>query len=88
MDCRDGYFHIKVKEKDREKTAFSTGKGLYEYTCLPFGCTYAPSFYQRVMTNLLKEFNQFCTCYLDDVVIIGDNFDNHKENVSKVLEKF
>ncbi|UYV66666.1 K02A2.6-like [Cordylochernes scorpioides] len=37
MDLRSGYWQIEVDKKDKEKTAFITPDGLYEFRVMPFG---------------------------------------------------
>ncbi len=43
IDLASGYWQIKVADKDRVKTAFSSHLGLYEFLCMPFGLTGAPA---------------------------------------------
>ena len=37
LDLISGYWQVEVKPEDREKTAFTTSEGLYEFNVLPFG---------------------------------------------------
>ena len=37
LDLASGYWKVEVEEKDRPKTAFTTGSGLYQFTVMPFG---------------------------------------------------
>ncbi|GBL59736.1 Transposon Ty3-I Gag-Pol polyprotein [Araneus ventricosus] len=37
MDLSSGYWQIEVNEPDREKMAFITPEGLYEFNVMPFG---------------------------------------------------
>ena len=37
LDLTKGYWQVPVKESDREKTAFSCHRGLYEFNTMPFG---------------------------------------------------
>ena len=39
IDLRSEYHHLKIREKDIPKTAFTTRYGLYEYTAMSFGST-------------------------------------------------
>ena len=43
LDLLRGYWQIDLAEKDREKTAFATPDGLYQFRKLSFGLTNAPA---------------------------------------------
>ena len=47
------YWQVEVKPEDREKTAFVTSEGLYEFNVLPFGLCNRPAIFQRLMNVLL-----------------------------------
>ncbi|KAM7314715.1 reverse transcriptase family protein [Ixodes scapularis] len=71
MDLKSGYWQIEVDERDREKTAFVTPDGLYEFKVMPFGLCTAPATFQRVMDTVLAGLKwQSCLVYLDDVVVL------------------
>ncbi len=36
-DLKSGYWHVKVSPPDLEKTAFTTGSALWQFTVMPFG---------------------------------------------------
>ena len=47
-----------------------------------------PHLHQRFVNVNLREFlDVFCVCYLDDILIDSDNFQNHRKQVNAVLEK-
>ncbi|KAM7287740.1 retrovirus-related Pol polyprotein from transposon 17.6 [Ixodes scapularis] len=65
MDLKSGYWQIEVDERDREKTAFVTPDGLYEFKVMPFGLCTAPATFQRVMDTVLAGLKwQSCLVYL------------------------
>lgn len=73
---------------DRAKTAFSTTQGHFEFTRMPFGLKNAPATFQRAMNNILSNYiGSICYVYLDDIIIIGHNLEDHLNNVCKVLER-
>ncbi|UYV83057.1 K02A2.6-like [Cordylochernes scorpioides] len=86
MDMRSGYWQIEVDDKDREKTAFITPDGLYEFNVMPFGLCNAPATFERMIDNVLRGLKwDMCLCYLDDIVIYGSTFKEHLTRLYKVL---
>jgi hypothetical protein len=72
-----------------EKTAFSTGQGLWQFTVMPFGLCNTLATFDRLMETLLQVlmYNS-CLVYLDDMIIIGRMFQQHWLNLQKVFERF
>ena len=55
---------------------------------MPFGFTGGPASWQWFINDLLWEYlNDFCTAYLDDILIYSMNLKDHKQHVRKVLTK-
>lgn len=87
IDLRSGYWQIPVHSMDKEKTAFVTPDGLYEFNVMPFGLCNAPATFERFMDTILRGLKwNICMCYLDDVVIFGRTFSEHNERVELVLK--
>ncbi|KAL5592940.1 uncharacterized protein BROUX77_002577 [Berkeleyomyces rouxiae] len=89
VDVRAAFHKIRVKEGDEWKTAFRTRFGLYEWLVTPFGLTGAPATFQRYINSTLREhLDDFCSAYLDDVLIYTDGSrKEHMEKVELVLKK-
>ena len=69
-------------------TTFRTRYGSYKCKVLPFGLTNGPATYQRYMNDVLFDYlDDFCTAYLDDIMIYSDNELEHEIHVKKVLER-
>lgn len=86
MDLKSGYWQIEIDERDREKTAFITPDGLFEFKVMPFGLCSAPATFQRVMDTVLAGLKwQTCLVYLDDVVVFAATFDEHMRRLRAVL---
>ncbi|UYV73982.1 K02A2.6-like [Cordylochernes scorpioides] len=86
MDLQSGYWQIDVEESDREKTAFITPDGLYEFKVMPFGLCNAPATFERMIDNLLKGLKwTICLCYLDDIIVFSGGFEEHLRRLQLVL---
>ena len=54
LDFLTGFYQIMLDEASKEKTAFVTQTGLYEFNVMGMGLTNAPATFQRLMTQLLR----------------------------------
>ena len=88
LDLLSGYWQVEVDEKDREKTAFITYEGLFEFNKMPFGLCNAPATFQRLMDLILAGLQWTnCLVYLDDILIIGKTFTEHLKNLELVFNR-
>ena len=88
LDLKAGYWQVGIHEKDKEKTAFSTGSGLYQFNVMPFGLCNAPATFERLMDLVLRGFTwKTCLVYLDDVMVVGRNFEEHLKNLKDVFSR-
>ena len=86
LDLISGYWQVKVADEDKEKTAFCTPDGFFEFNVMPFGMSNAPATFQRLMDVVLSGL-QWSTClvYIDDLVIRGKTFEEHLQYLKEVL---
>lgn len=88
LDIESGFHHILLREQDREKTAFSTNTGKFEFNRLPFGLKNAPSIFQSTINNILEELiGGICHVYIDDVLIFSETKEQHMKDIQRVIEK-
>lgn len=87
LDLASGFHQIEVDGKDIQKTAFNVEHGHYEFLRMPFGLRNAPSTFQRVMDNILREYiGKICLVYMDDIIVFSTSLQEHMENLSKIFE--
>ena len=88
LDLRSGYWQVEMDPTDREKTAFCTPEGLFEFNMMPFGLCNAPATFQRLMNSVLAGLHwKSCLVYIDDIVVVGKSIDEHLLNLQQVLEQ-
>ena len=89
LDLRAGYWQLSVAPEDREKTAFVTPDGLWEFIRLPFGVSGGPATFQRAIEIILSGLTYHtCLCYFDDIIIPSDSIQQQCERLSIVLSRF
>ena len=70
---------------DREKTAFVTHRGLYEFTVMPFGLASAPGIFTQLISKVLEGYESFSTSYIDDVLVFSETLEDHLEHLQAVF---
>ena len=86
LDLASGYHQIELNESDRQKTAFSTQFGHYEFLRMPFGLNTAPATFQRAMDNILRGLQGIhCLVYLDDIIVYSTSLQEHIQNYEQFL---
>eukprot|EP00731_Ephydatia_muelleri_P020689 Em0013g416a len=88
LDLASGYWQVEIEEDDKEKTAFSTEKGHFEFNVMPFGLTNAPATFQRLMECILAGLTgEQCLIYIDDIIVFSASFPEHLERLTNVFLK-
>lgn len=87
LDLASGFHQIEVNERDIQKTAFNVDSGHYEFVRMPFGLKNAPSTFQRVMDNILREhIGKRCLVYMDDIIVFSTSLQEQIQNLKSVFE--
>lgn len=86
LDLKSGFHQIPLTEDSKNYTTFSTRAGSFRYTVLPFGLKVAPSAFVRMINTAFSSLPyKVCFTYLDDIIILGQNEQEHIENIEKVF---
>lgn len=87
LDLASGYYQIPIADCSREKTAFVTPQGQYEYNRMPFGLVNAPSVFQRTMNKIIQNSpaSSYALVYMDDILIPAKSFDEGMIRLEEVL---
>ena len=72
----------------KDKTAFISHSGLYEFNVLSFGLTNAPPNFQRLMNKVLHGLDwKICLIYIDDIIIFSSTFQEHLHHLALVFSR-
>ena len=86
LDLASGYWQVEVEEQDKEKTAFFTPKGHFEFNVIPFGLTNTPATFQQLMECVLATLtDEQCLIYPDDIVVFSKTFQEHLQILANVF---
>lgn len=88
LDINSAFWSIPLRVQDRAKTAFVTQEGHFQWTCLPFGLKTAPAIFQRILNNIIRKYklSDFAVSFIDDILIFSQNFTQHIQHLSRLLE--
>ena len=88
LDLTSGYWQVEVAPEDREKTAFVTPYGLFQFRVMPFGLTNAPANFQRLMERVLAGLHwTTCLIYLDDILIFSATVQQHFTRLREIFDR-
>lgn len=86
IDLKSAYWQIPMEESPICKTAFSTQKGHYEFTRIPFGLSFAAFTFQTRADEVLREVVHICKAYLDALLCHGRTFEECCQRPHQVLK--
>lgn len=89
LDMKSAYWQVELEDSSKQYTAFTVpGRGLFQFTRLPFGLHNAPATFQRLIDTILgPELSPYVFCYLDDIICVSPDFDTHLETLQKVFDR-
>ncbi|CAC5395633.1 unnamed protein product [Mytilus coruscus] len=88
IDLSSGFFQMPISPDSQRYTAFNTCYGTYQFLRLPMGLSSSPGSFQLLMDKVLHglTFNS-CLCYLDDVLITSETFEQHLSDLHEVFNR-
>ncbi|XP_037827126.1 uncharacterized protein LOC119615120, partial [Lucilia sericata] len=90
LDLKDAYWQIALDDKSKPLTAFTVpGRPLYQFVVMPFGLCNAPQTMCRLMDEIIPpDLRQCVFGYLDDLVIVSEDFETHLEVLVRIASQF
>lgn len=88
MDLYGGFQQFEVEEKDREKLAFTTPSGQYQFKRAPMGVANMPSLFSRAMNTVFAGMLWVhLILYIDDLLVYSATCEEHFTHVEEVLAR-
>jgi hypothetical protein len=89
LDLMSGLWQVRVRNQPIHQTAFQALDVLTEWIAMPFGVCNAPTTFQGMMNDILRDFlHKFVTVFLDDVCVFSRTLEQHMEHLRLVLQRF
>ncbi|CAG2224221.1 unnamed protein product [Mytilus edulis] len=87
-DMRQGFWQLELDEQSKEKTAFMTHRGQYEFNRLPYGLANSPATFNMIMNEVIRDLNwKSALVYVDDILIYSKNFEEHLCHLAALFDK-
>ena len=86
MDLKQAYQQMCAAPDSQHYLMINTNKGLFTFNRMPFGICSAPGIWQQTMDNLLSGIPGVI-CYLDDILVVGENEEQHEQRLLTVLRQ-
>lgn len=89
VDLSSGFFQMKIHPDSSKYTSFNTCYGTFKFQRLPMGLSSSPNSFQLLMDKVLRGLTfRSCLCYLDDVLICSETFDEHVTDLGEIFDRF
>ena len=81
------HLQLHVDKPSRSLLTINMHKGLYMYMYnhMPFGITFAPAIFQKIMDTVLRGIPAV-TCYIDDILVCTTDKETHLNTIQEVLK--
>ena len=86
IDLAKGYYQISMSSNDKEKTAFTTPMGQFQFKVMPFGLKTAGAVFSRIMRKVIEPLPKCVSNFVDDILVATHTWEEHVR-VLKLLFK-
>ena len=85
IDLTKGFWQIPLTEQSKEKSAFITPFGHYQFTVMPFGMINSSASFVRLMKRVLLNCEDFADAFIDDIIIFSETWLDHLKHIRNIL---
>ena len=87
IDLIRGYWQVPLTKECREKSAFVTTYGLFQFNVMPFGLKGAPATFQRLIDRVIRGLGDRTAGYFDDLIIFSKTWEENLEHLQEVFNR-
>ena len=89
IDMSSGFFQMTLSPDSSKYTAFNTCYGTFKFLRVPMGLHTSPNSFQLLMDKILRGLTfRSCLCYLDDVLIFSETYEQHLSDLNEIFDRF
>jgi hypothetical protein len=85
INLTKGYWQIMIDDEAKEKSAFVTQFGHFQFTVMPFGMMNSAATFNRLVRIVLADHSAFSDSFIDDIIIFCKNWESHLGHIKVVL---
>ena len=86
IDLTKGFWQIPLTDSSKEKSAFITPFGHFQFSVMPFGMINSSASFVRLMKMVLSNFEEFADAFIDDIIIFSESWYFHVKHIRCVLD--
>ena len=88
LDLMQGFLQVPLHDESKELTAFSTERGHFHYTRMPYGLRSSPITFTRLINTVFHGLlGTVLFAYMDDIIIPSQTLDEHLAKLELVLQR-
>lgn len=88
MDLNSGFWQVGLHPEDRQKSAFATSLGLFQFTVMPFGLANSPSTFERLMEDVLRGLQwEELLLFMDDIVSPSKSIEEDLQRLRNIFDR-
>lgn len=86
LDASSGFWQVQLDHESTKLCAFNTPFGRYMFKRLPFGLSSSQDIFQKIMSEMFEDIPGV-EVVVDDLLIWGENREEHDERLIQVLQR-
>lgn len=88
LDLQSAFRHVRIAEDQQDLFGFTFGGRVYRYTCLPFGCSWSPALYARMLAPAIAAIRRLgirILWYVDDILVVAESREELDAALARVM---